>query len=187
MNKTILYTILTLFVVAISGGCRHDVTCELANYAGWNREARQEMHDEIIHSDLCNADKGNAMLGLASRYAETALGLSDTIAQLLPARERLLYESERQAYGQWREWQETISLDLIGDIWDLWYGGSALGSFQTMHIYQIEDQNLEDNLALFRLLCGSPAHKVIEEEVSLSQVKEEADKLLLDVTDKEYH
>ena len=183
MNKTLLYLTMPLVAIAVIAGCRHDVTC---GFAGWDRAARQDMRDVIVLSDLSNADKGNAILSLAGRYAETALSMSDSIAQLLPERSRRLFKNERQAYERWRTWQETVYLELIGDIWDLWYGGSALGSFQTLHIYRIEDRNLEDNLELCRLLCGESAQEDIVEDVSLFQLKEEADLLLNEVTDKEY-
>ncbi len=187
MNNYYLYAIGLLFATVITAGCRQDRTCGLADYAGWERSARQDMRDVIVLSDLSNAEKGEAVQGLADRYSETASQLSDSIAQLLPERSRRLYNRERHAYRSWREWQETVSMQLIGDIWDLWYGGSALGSFQTMHIYRIEDQNLEDNLELYGLLCGLSAQKNVVEDVSLFQLREEADRLLSEVTDKDHH
>ncbi len=187
MNNYFLYAIGLLFVTVITAGCRQDRTCGLADYAGWERSARQDMRDVIVLSDLSNAEKGDAIQGLADRYAETASKLSDSIAQLLPERSRRLYNRERRAYRSWREWQETISMQLIGDIWDLWYGGSALGSFQTLHVYRIEDQNLEDNIELYGLLCGLSAQKDVVEDVSLFQLREEANRLLSEVTDKDHH
>ena len=187
MNKNLEYAIWLLFVTVITAGCRQDRTCGLADYVGWERSARQDMRDVIVLADLRNAEKGEAIQGLADRYSETASQLSDSIALLLPERSRRLYNNERQAYERWRSWQETISMKLIGDIWELWYGGSALGSFQTLHIYRIEDQNLEDNLELYGLLCGLSAPKDVVEDVSLFQLREEADRLLNEVTDKDHH
>ena len=185
MRRCLTIIIMTLTVISHAACCRDDERCALADSIGWSLAARQEMRDAIILSDLCNADKGNAMLELADIYAKNAMSLSDTIAQMLPVRLRRLYRSERQAYERWRVWQETVSMNLIGDIWDLWYGGSALGSFQTAHIYRIEEQNLEETLDLFSLLCGSSTQNGIMEDVTLFQLKREADRLLEDIPDVE--
>ena len=187
MNRSIRYVIALLLVMTAISDCRPDSACCLADYAGWERAARQDMREAIVLSHVSNAEKGNAIQGLADLYARTASNLSDSIAQLLPKRLRRLYLSERQAYESWRKWQETISMDLIGAIWDLWYGGSALASFQVMHIYRIEDQNLEDNLALLGLLCGSSARTEVVEDVTLFQLQDEADRLLREVSNQEYH
>ena len=110
--------------------------------------------------------------------------LADSVSYKLTGSSKHRFAKERQAYRAWRSWQDTIGLELIGDIWDLWYGGSALGTWQEVYLNDVEMRNNNDLQQLLQILSGENPNMRVYESVSIERVQAETSEILSEVDDR---
>lgn len=120
---------------------------------------------------------------LANASQDTG-SLVDSISYKLTGSSKHRFAKERQAYQAWRSWQDTIGLELIGDIWDLWYGGSALGTWQEVYLNDVEMRNNNDLQQLLQILSGENPNMRVYESVSIERVQAETSEILSEVDDR---
>lgn len=110
--------------------------------------------------------------------------LVDSVSYKLTGSSKHRFAKERQAYRAWRNWQDTIGLELIGDIWDLWYGGSALGTWQEVYLNDVELRNNNDLQQLLQILSGENPNMRVYESASLEMIQAETNEILSEVDDR---
>lgn len=115
---------------------------------------------------------------------QDADALVDSISYKLTGSSKHRFAKERKAYQAWRSWQDTIGLELIGDIWDLWYGGSALGTWQEVYLNDVELRNNNDLQQLLQILSGENPNMRVYESASLEMIQAETNEILSEVDDR---
>lgn len=115
---------------------------------------------------------------------QDASALVDSVSYKLTGSSKHRFAKERQAYQAWRSWQDTIGLELIGDIWDLWYGGSALGTWQEVYLNDVELRNNNDLQHLLQILSGEKPNMRVYESVSIEMIQAETRGILSEVDDR---
>ena len=93
------------------------------------------------------------------------------------------YKKERESFSAWYEFQETISEEVMGDIWELYAGGSAGGTYQERHLYDIAKANASEQAALYNALIKKPSNNQHKEAASMQQIESEKDKLVKDYSE----
>ena len=120
---------------------------------------------------------------LANASQDTG-SLVDSISYKLTGPSKHRFAKERQAYQAWRSWQDTIGLELIGDIWELWYGGSAGGTWQELYLNDVELRNNNDLQQLLQILSGENPNMRVYESASLEMIQAETNEILSEVDDR---
>ena len=95
-----------------------------------------------------------------------------------------LFAKERQAYRAWRSWQDTICLELMGDLWELWHGGSALGSWQEAYLNEVEQRNEDDLQQLQQILSGEKPNGNVHEPASIERIQAETRAIIAEVENR---
>lgn len=93
------------------------------------------------------------------------------------------YKKEREAFSAWYEFQNTISEEVIGDIWELYAGGSAGWTFQEGHLYDIAKANASEQVALYEALIKRPSNNQCRVEVTMQQIESAKEKLVTDYSE----
>lgn len=93
------------------------------------------------------------------------------------------YKKEREAFSAWYEYQNTISEEVIGDIWELYAGGSAGWTFQEGHLYDIAKANASEQVALYEALIKRPSNNQCRVEVTMQQIESAKEKLVTDYSE----
>lgn len=120
---------------------------------------------------------------LANASQDTG-SLVDSISYKLTGPSKHRFAKERQAYQAWRSWQDTIGLELIGDIWELWYGGSALGPWQELYLNDVEIRNNNDLRLLQQILSGKKTTIGVMKQASIEMVQVETRNILAEVDNR---
>lgn len=120
---------------------------------------------------------------LASSGQETD-ALVDSISYKLTGSSKHRFAKERQAYQKWRSWQDTIGLELIGDIWELWYGGSAGGTWQELFLNDVEIRNNNDLRQCLQILSGEKPSTGVKKQASIEMVQVETRNILAEVNNR---
>lgn len=115
---------------------------------------------------------------------QDADALVDSISYKLTGPSKHRFAKERQAYQAWRSWQDTIGLELIGDIWELWYGGSALGTWQEVYLNDVELRNNNDLRQLLQILSGEKPNIGVKKQASIEMVQVETRNILAEVDNR---
>ena len=99
-----------------------------------------------------NAEKcefvSNAIIGLDS----AAISLESEISNVLTADARDAYKAERESFAAWYLYQRIISDEVIGDIYQLYAGGSAGASFALRHLFDIANACASEQQILYEAL-----------------------------------
>lgn len=103
-----------------------------------------------------------------------------TTCQCPTRSERLLVE-ERNAFQNWRAWQDTVALELIGAIWDLWYGGSAGGTWQEVYLRKLDVLRQTDVESVEQILLGKNPNIGVHDIVSLEDIEAETRDILTNI------
>lgn len=110
--------------------------------------------------------------------------LADSVSYKLTGSSKHRFAKERQAYRAWRSWQDTVGLELIGDIWELWYGGSALGSWQELYLNDVEIRNNNDLRLLQQIFSGKKPTIGAMKQASIEMVQVETRNILAEVDNR---
>ncbi len=110
--------------------------------------------------------------------------LVDSISYKLTGSSKHRFAKERQAYRAWRSWQDTVGLELIGDIWELWYGGSALGPWQELYLNDVEIRNNNDLRQCLQILSGEKPSIGVMKQASIEMVQVETRNILAEVDNR---
>ena len=110
--------------------------------------------------------------------------LIDSISYKLTGSSKHRFAKERKAYQAWRRWQDTIGLELIGDIWDLWYGGSAGGTWRELFLNDVEIRNNNDLRQCLQILSGEKPNIGVKKQASIEMVQVETRNILAEVDNR---
>lgn len=150
-------------------GCKGD-TKEVAS--GLEERATQRKTEMLENVKQCysNADKGDFVTDATQRLNDEADSLQSKVGGILDGDALAAYKAERASYEEWLSFQQTVSEEVIGDIWELFVGGSAGGSFQTIHLYDIANANAAEQAILYEALANKTLAHMSEETASLEQL-----------------
>ena len=119
----------------------------------------------------------------AKPFDDTADTFQCKIMNTLKAEALDAYKKEREAFSAWYEYQNTISEEVIGDIWELYAGGSAGWTFQEGHLYDIAKANASEQVALYEALIKRPSNNQCRVEVTMQQIESAKEKLVTDYSE----
>ena len=88
-----------------------------------------------------------------------------------------------RSFSAWYEYQNTISEEVVSDIWELYAGGSAGGTFQERHLYDIAKANASEQAALYEALIKRPSNNQCRVEVTMQQIESAKEKLVTDYSE----
>lgn len=109
------------------------------------------------------------------------LGLICFTACQSPTRSERLFVKERDAFLDWRAWQDTVALELIGAIWDLWHGGSAGGTWQEAYLRKMDALCQKDVESKDLILSGRMPNMRVHGTVSLKDIEAEMQGILSNI------
>ena len=183
INKHIfLFSLLALIGQAVS--CNQPAAT--GSLAEQTHQRRSEMLAEAQQC-LSNAEKAAYVTRATSALDDAALAYQTEMHQTLPADAIDPYETERASFAAWYAYQQTIAEDVIGDLWELYSGGSAGGSFQVIHLYDIANANATEqelqNAALARKSFPEKCH----ENASFQQIDSTKAQLCLEFSNLYSH
>ena len=98
----------------------------------------------LATAGLSNAGKGEVVTSETVRLRARAAALEVGVKDLLTGDQLKAFCEERTTYHQWNSLQQEIAGKVIPILWDIYAGGSAGGSFQTVYLYDIENLNHDD-------------------------------------------
>lgn len=119
----------------------------------------------------------------AKPFDDTADTFQCKIMNTLKAEALDAYKKERGSFSAWYEYQNTISEEVIGDIWELYAGGSAGGTFQEGHLYDIAKANASEQAALYEALIKRPSNNQCGVSVTMQQIESAKEKLVTDYSE----
>ncbi len=94
------------------------------------------------------------------------------------------YKKERESFAAWNAYQQTISEEVIGDIWELYAGGSAGWTFQERHLYDIAKENAAEQTALYEALIKKPSVCQPKDVADLQLIEAAKEKLVKDYVNR---
>ena len=119
----------------------------------------------------------------AKPFDDTADTFQCKILNTLKAEALDAYKKERGSFSDWYEYQTTISEEVIGDIWELYAGGSAGWTFQERHLYDIAKANASEQAALYDVLIKKPSNNQCRDAVTMQQIESAKEKLVTDYSE----
>ena len=122
-----------------------------------------------------------------SALDDAALAYQTEMHQTLPADAIDPYETERASFAEWYAYQQTIAEDVIGDLWELYSGGSAGGSFQVIHLYDIANANATEQELLNAALARKSFPEKCHENASFQQIDSTKAQLCLEFSNLYSH
>jgi len=119
---------------------------------------------------VSNAEKEVFVTNATVAFDDTAATFQAKIREVLPRRIVDAYKAERGIYSAWYAFQQTVSLEVISDLWELYAGGSAGGSFQVIHLYDIANTNATEQEILYSAIAEKSFPERCYENASFEQI-----------------
>lgn len=138
----------------------------------WTKEIRVRVNEDKFESV-------NLLLN-AKPFDDAAEASQCKILNTLKADALDAYKKERESFSAWYEYQQIISEEVIGDMWELAAGGSAGWSFQEKHLYDIAKKNASEQAALYDALIKKPSSSLATGVDIMEQIDSEKEKLVKD-------
>ena len=88
-----------------------------------------------------NSEKAEFMVSSTQALDDSAALYQTKIQSILINSVLAAYRAERESFAAWYDYQHTISEEVVGELWELSWGGSAGSSFQNGHLYDIANAN----------------------------------------------
>ena len=166
-NRILTGFLIGILLLPMTGGCR----CSEKPRQGSARYETALILESVFRKDtlltslaaagLSNAGKGEVVISETVRLRARSAVLEDEVRELLTEDQLKAFKEERNEFYQWKVIQHNITGTVIPIVWDIYAGGSAGASFQTIYLYDIENLNHDDmeNL-LFHL--RKPSGKVTQ-------------------------
>ncbi len=132
----------------------------------------QRKSEMIIEAQqyVSNAEKEEFVTNATVALDDTAATFQAKILEVLPRRVVDAYKAEREIYSVWYAYQQTVSQEVISDLWELYAGGSAGGSFQVIHLYDIANTNATEQEILYSAMARKSSPKMCYENASFEQI-----------------
>ncbi len=163
------YTLLLSFLVLLS----HASSCNQSSaYPGLDKQVnlrRSEMLSKA-QQNPSNAGKEDYISSATVAQDDAAITFQSKVLTVLLPDAADAYKVERESFAAWYAYQQIISEEIIGDIWELYAGGSAGGSFQLIHLYDIGNANATEQEVLYNVLAGKSFPEICHENVSFPQI-----------------
>ena len=103
------------------------------------------------------------------------------VAFLLRGKALEAFITERRAFEEWYAYQDAISERVIMDIWQAYSGGSAGGSFQVAHLFDIAIANAAEQEILYKVLAREGLARPSQESACMEQIEAAKDDLVEDL------
>ena len=130
---------------------------------------KTEMIEGAKHC-FSNTDMWEYVEDATHELEDTGKTFQGKVENLLDGNALKAFRSERESFSAWYAFQQTFSAEVIGDIWELFVGGSAGGSFQEIHLYDIANVNATDQSILYDVLTKNTSFDKSESVASTQQV-----------------
>ena len=117
-----------------------------------------------------NAEKKGFVTNATVALDDTAEAFQAKIQGVLPRSVISAYKAERSCFSAWYAYQQTVSQEVVGDLWELYAGGSAGSSFQAMHLYDIANANAAEQEILYGAMAGKSSPEMCCEHASFRQI-----------------
>lgn len=168
MRKVVLLLPFAI-ILLLTLGCRADTKLITP---GLEERANQRKTEMLENVQQCygNADKGDFVIDATQFLNDEADSLQSKMEAILSGDALAAYKAERAAFYDWHSFQQTVSEEVIGDIWELLAGGSAGGSFQTIHLYDIANANAAEQDILYDALANKSLARMSDQTASLEQL-----------------
>ena len=150
-------------------GCKADTKLITPGLEERTTQRKTEML-ENVQQCYSNADKGDFVIDAIRSLNDEAASLQNKIEGILDGDALAAYKAERAAFYDWHSFQQIVSKEVIGDIWELLVGGSAGGSFQTVHLYDIANANAAEQDILYEALANKTLARMSDQTASLEQI-----------------
>ncbi len=157
--------ILALLVLAFA--CTHHIpTASLAE------QVHQRKSELFVGARqyVSNAEKEEFVTNAIEALDDTAATFQAKLLEVLSRRVVDAYKAERGFYSAWYAFQQTVSLEVISDLWELYAGGSAGGSFQVIHLYDIANTNATEQEILYGAIVEKSFPEMCYENASFEQI-----------------
>lgn len=108
----------------------------------------------------------------------TAESYQSQIQSVLKGAALKAYKAEREAFYDWYEYQEVVSSEVISEIWDLYYGGTAGRSFELKHLHDIAEANAAEQKSLHEALTNKGHASFYTEPAGIESIKAAKERLM---------
>lgn len=119
-------------------------------------EQQASLRKEALISTLSqyysNFEKNSAVSEATRGIEDSTKVYQDKICFLLEEKARAAYEKEREAFMAWFSFQDSVSWNVVDDIWNMYVGGTAGASLCTSYLYDIANVNLTEQSILYNAL-----------------------------------
>lgn len=132
----------------------------------------QRKSEMIIEAQqyVSNTEKEEFVTNATVALDDTTASFQAKILEVLPRRVVDAYKAERDLFSAWYAYQQTVALEVIGDLWELCAGGSAGGSFQVIHLYDIANINATEQEILYEAMAEKSFPEMCYENASFEQI-----------------
>ena len=117
-----------------------------------------------------NSEKAEFMVSSTQALDDSAVLYQTKIQSILTNSVLAAYRAERESFAVWYDYQHTISEEVVGEIWELSWGGSAGSSFQNGHLYDIANANAAEQELLYDAIVGKTNPEICHENASIQQI-----------------
>lgn len=143
-------------------------------------EQQASLRKEALISTLSqyysNIEKNSAVSEATRGLEDSTKVYQDKTCYLLEEKARAAYEKEREAFMAWFSFQDSVSWNVVDDIWNMYVGGTAGASLCTSYLYDIANVNLTEQSILYHTLSkhlfATPSGKIatIEELIRAKEL-----------------
>lgn len=146
-------------------------------------ECRKAQMLDNVQQCHSNAEKGEFIVNATHNLDDVALSIQCKIENILHADILEAYQAERESFSAWYAFQQTMAEEVIGNIWELYVGGSAGGSFQTIHLYDIANTNTTEQAIIYNAISKKSYAKPYLGGTTLAQIDSVRKELAAEIHD----
>lgn len=147
------------------------------NLSDLAEQQKTVMLDSTRHK-YSNAERWDAIRDATRDLICTSANYQTRIRAILEDEALEAYDSERKAFSEWQKYQRTISADVIVEIWELYVGGTAGGSLEIMHPYNVANSDAKEQEILYNALMNTPVAAPFQGSATVEQITEAKDNLI---------
>lgn len=125
-----------------------------------------------------NSEKLEALEDETKEIKATAESYQSQIQSVLKGAALMAYKADRKAFSDWYEYQEVVSSEVISEIWDSYYGGTAGRSFELKHLHDIAEANAAEQKSLHEALTNKGHASFYTEPAGIESIKAAKERLM---------
>lgn len=152
-------------------------TSSLLNLAELAEKRKEAMVDSAHHT-YSNAEMWNIMYDATLAIMDTSALYQSRIKSILKDEALNAYNAERIAFSEWQRYQKTIAADVIVEIWELYSGGTAGGTLEIMHPYNIANPDAMEQEILYNALMNTAMAAPYKGTATMEQIAEAKNNLM---------